>query len=154
MSVYVNISLCFFWSELVCGCHVVLVGHVVVFGEEVGVFSQRGTDLLLLLKPAGVGDLDMAALGGRLVHNLLQPGIELAVRGVRTWDILVVRVAGKLGRDLIQDFSLRLFLAQEGQFPPGWVGHDNEQELKAETCGGSEGTDQNKTCHKVVNADV
>lgn len=108
----------------------VLVSHV-VFGEEVGVFSQSDSDSLLLLKSARMGDLDVAALCGRLVHNLLQPGIELAVGGV-TAHVLDARVAGKLSWDLIQDFGLRFLFAQEGQFPPGRVSHDKAQELRPE----------------------
>lgn len=128
----ISAGVCYFFFVcvcvlVVCRCHMVLIGHV-VFREEVGVFSQSGSDPLLLLESARVGDLDVAALGGRLVHNLLQPGIELAVCGV-TAHVLVVRVAGKLSWDLIKDFGLRLLLAQEGQFPPGRVGHDKAQEL-------------------------
>lgn len=92
----------------------VLVSEVFLC-EQVWVLGQRGTDPLLLLEASGVGDLDVAAFGGRFVYNLLQPGVELAVRVICSRVIarvlLVSGVAAVLSRDLVQDLGLRLLLA-------------------------------------------
>lgn len=92
----------------------VLVAEVVLC-EQVRVLGQRGSDLLLLLEATGVGDLDVTALGGGFVHNLLQSGVELAVhmvgRGITARVLLVPGVAAVLGRDLVQDLGFRLLLA-------------------------------------------
>lgn len=109
----------------------------VVLCEQVGVLPQRGADLLLLLEATRVGHLDVAALGGRLVHDLLQPGVELAVGVVRGGGVAVAArgvlfvagVAAVLGRDLVQDLGLGLLLAREGQLPPAGVSHGTLQTL-------------------------
>lgn len=67
---------------VICLLFMVLATEAVLC-EQTWVLGQRGTDLLLLLEASRVGHLDVAALGGRFVHNLLQPGIELAVHVVR-----------------------------------------------------------------------
>lgn len=105
----------------------VLVAEVVL-REQVWVLRQRGPDLLLLLEASRVGDFDVPALGGRFIHDLLQPGIELAVhvvcRGAVVAQVLFVsRVAAVFSRDLIQNFWFRLFLTGEGQLPPAGVSH-------------------------------
>lgn len=83
---------------------VVLVAEVVL-PEQVGVLGQRGSNLLLLLEAAGVGDLDMAAFGGRFIHNLLQSDVELAVhvfcRWVAALVLLVPGVAAVFRWDLV-----------------------------------------------------
>lgn len=98
-----------------------------VLCEQIWVLGQRGADLLLLLEATGVGDLDVAALGGGFVHDLLQPGIELAVpvvgRGVTARVLFVPGVTTILRRDLIQNLRFRFLLAREGQLPPAWVSH-------------------------------
>lgn len=104
---------------------VVLVTEVVL-GEQVRLLHQRRADLLLLLEASGVGHFDVAALGGGFIHNLLQPGAELAVHavhavrgGVAAGGVLLVRgVAAGLRGDLVQDFGFGLLLAGEGQLPP------------------------------------
>lgn len=57
---------------------VVLVAQVAL-REQVWVLAQRDSDLLLLFVASWVGDLDVAAFRGGFIHNLLQPGVELAV---------------------------------------------------------------------------
>lgn len=92
----------------------VLIAEVVLC-KQVWVLGQRGADLLLLLEATGVGDLDVAALGGGFVYDLLQSGIELAVhvvrRGITGRVLLVPGVTAVLGRDFIQNFRFRLLLA-------------------------------------------
>lgn len=83
----------------------VLVAEVVL-REQVWVLDQRGPDLLLLLEASGVGHFNVATFGGRFVHNLLQPGVELAVHVVRrrvgsAQVLFVPGVAAVLGRDLV-----------------------------------------------------
>lgn len=121
-------QVCFSFVSLL---FVVLVTEAVL-GEQAGVLCQRGTDLLLLLEASGVGHLDVAALGGRLVHDLLQPGIELAVHvvcGGGTARVLFVpRVAAILCWDLVQDLGFRLLLAGEGQLPPALIRHGTSRE--------------------------
>lgn len=51
----------------------------VALREQVWVLAQRDSDLLLLFVASWVGDLDVPAFCGGFIHNLLQPGIELAV---------------------------------------------------------------------------
>lgn len=98
-----------------------------VLCEQIWVLGQRGTDLLLLLEASRVGDLDVAALGGRFIYNLLQSGIELAVhmvwRGIIARVLFVSRVTAILSRDLIQNLRFRFLLAGEGQLPPAWISH-------------------------------
>lgn len=109
---YVHSGVCFL-------LHVSLILMVlvteVVLRKEIWVLGQRGADLLLFLEASGVGDLDMAALGGRFIYNLLQPGVELAVhmvwRGIIARVLFVSSVTAMLGRDLIQNLRLGLLLA-------------------------------------------
>lgn len=121
-------------SLLFVGVFVVFVVFifVVVLGEKRRVFSQSSTHLLLLLKAAGVGHLDVAALGGRFVYDLLQSGVELAVhmflRRIVARVLFVPRVAAMLCWDLIQDLGFRFLFAREGQFPPAWVRHGTYRE--------------------------
>lgn len=84
---------------------------LVVLREETRVLGQRGSDLLLLLEATGVGDLDVASLGGRFIHDLLQLGIELAVFVVCGRVRLLLVVAAVLRWDLVQNFGLRFLLA-------------------------------------------
>lgn len=99
----------------------------VVLCEQIRVLGQRGANLLLLLKTAGVGDLDMAAFGGRFIHDLLQPGVELAVRvvrrGIPARVVFVPSVGDVLRWDFIQNLRLRLRLAGKCQLPPACVSH-------------------------------
>lgn len=92
----------------------VLVTEVVLC-EQIWVLGQRGADLLLFLEASGVGHLDVAALGGRFIYNLLQPGVEVAVhvvcRGVVARVLFVTGVAAILSRDLVQDLGFRFLLA-------------------------------------------
>ena len=92
----------------------VLVTEVVLC-EQIWVLHQRGADLLLLLEATRVGDLDVAAFGGRFIYNLLQSGIELAVhtvrRGIIARVLFIPSVAAILGRDLIQDLGFRFLFA-------------------------------------------
>lgn len=87
----------------------------IVLCEQIWVLHQRGTDLLLLLEATRVGDLDMAAFGGRFIYNLLQSGIELAVhmvwRGIIAQVLFIPSVAAILGWDLVQDFGFRFLFA-------------------------------------------
>lgn len=86
-----------------------------VLCEQVWFLSQHHTDLPLLLEASGVGDLDVASFSGRFVHNLLQSGVELAVRvicrGVVARVLFVSSVADVISWDLIQNFGFRLLLA-------------------------------------------
>lgn len=106
---YVRFSLLF-----VSRFFMVLVTEAVL-GKQVWVLGQRGTDLLLLLEATRVGDLDVTALGGGFVHNLLQSGVELAVhmvgRGITARVLFVPGVAAVLRRDLVQNLRFRLLLA-------------------------------------------
>lgn len=90
----------------------------VVFSKQIGVLRQRRPDFLLLLESARVGDFDVTAFGGRLIYNLLQSGIELAVHiMVRRVRVVIARVlfipgvAAILGWDLVQDLGLRFLFA-------------------------------------------
>lgn len=107
--------------------------------EQIWVLGQRGSDLLLLLEASGVGHLDVAPLGGRFVHDLLQPGVELAVhvvcRRVVALVLLVSGVAAILGRDLVQDLRLRLLLTGEGQLPPAGFSHGTNRDWRTDLQG-------------------
>lgn len=97
-----------------CLFFIVLITEVVLW-KQIGVLSQRSTDLLLLLEATRVGDLDVAALCGRFIYYLLQSGIELAVHMV--WRRIVARVCfvagvtAMLSWDLIKDLRFRFLLA-------------------------------------------
>lgn len=104
----------------------------VVLGEKRGVFGQSRAHFLLLLESPGVGHLDVAPLGCGFVYDLLQPGVELAVRlfqgRVVACDMVFVPgVAAMLGWDFIQDLGLRFLFAREGQFPPARVRHGTKR---------------------------
>lgn len=128
---YLHCQIC---SLLFVGVFVAFVVFVfiTVLSEKRGVFSQSGAHLLLLLKAAGVGHLDVAPLSGGFVYDLLQSGVELAVhvllRRIVAWMLFVPRVAAMLCWDLIQDFGFRFLFAGEGQFPPAWVRHGTDRD--------------------------
>lgn len=97
----------------VCSFFMVLITEVVL-AEQIRVLRQRGTDFLLLLKATGVGDLHVAAFGGRFINNLLQFGIQMAVhiwRGIVARKLLIPSITAILSWDLIQHLGLRLLLA-------------------------------------------
>lgn len=104
----------------------------VVLGEKRGVLGQSRAYPLLLLEAPGVGHLDVAPLSCRFVYDLLQSGVELAVRlflrRIVAWMLFVPGVAAMLGWDLIQDLGLRFLFAREGQFPPARVRHGTRRD--------------------------
>lgn len=105
----------------------VLVAQVVL-REQVWVFSQRGSHLLLLFVASRVGDPDVAAFCGGFIHNLLQPGIELAGQMLRRMRFFVSRVAAVLGRDLVQNLRFRFLPAREAQLKPAVISHDGSRD--------------------------
>lgn len=105
---------------------------VAVLWEHDGALGQRGSDLLLFLEASWVRDLDVAALCGRFIYNLLQFGAELAIRVFwRSARVLFVsRVAAMLSRDLIQNLRPWFLFTREGQLPPALVSHGTNTDRK------------------------
>lgn len=105
---------------------VVLVG-LVVLREQVWVFAQRASHLLLLFVASWVGDLDVAAFCGGFICNLLPPCIELAGQmfwwGSTVGMVFFSRVTAVLGRDLVQNLRFWFLPAWEAQLPPDLISH-------------------------------